>query len=202
MPVDPGRFDVEELGVEAAQLPHRGSFAGRMIRKRVVARSKRAMRIAIVGAGHLGARHRPPAAPRARDHRVRGRRRTPGGHANTVRVDTEDATHHVDTGFIVFNDRNYPNFERLLAALRRAVAAVGHELRRLRRRRLRVQRLVAERAVRQARAPGHAVVSPDDRRPRALQPRRARAARARRRGPVARPVAGASAATRGRSSSG
>ena len=40
-----------------------------------------------------------------------------GGHANTVRVDTEDATHHVDTGFIVFNDRNYPNFERLLAAL-------------------------------------------------------------------------------------
>jgi predicted NAD/FAD-binding protein len=40
-----------------------------------------------------------------------------GGHANTVRVDTEDATHHVDTGFIVFNDRNYPNFERLLGSL-------------------------------------------------------------------------------------
>ena len=32
-------------------------------------------------------------------------------------MDTEDATHHVDTGFIVFNDRNYPNFERLLARL-------------------------------------------------------------------------------------
>jgi predicted NAD/FAD-binding protein len=31
-------------------------------------------------------------------------------------VDTEDATHHVDTGFIVFNDRNYPNFERLLGS--------------------------------------------------------------------------------------
>jgi len=43
---------------------------------------------------------------------------TAGGHANTVRVDTEDATHHVDTGFIVFNDRNYPNFERLLSSLR------------------------------------------------------------------------------------
>ena len=43
--------------------------------------------------------------------------RTAGGHANTVRVDTEHATHHVDTGFIVFNDRNYPNFERLLASL-------------------------------------------------------------------------------------
>jgi predicted NAD/FAD-binding protein len=40
-----------------------------------------------------------------------------GGHTHTVRVDTPNETHHVDTGFIVFNDRNYPNFERLLAQL-------------------------------------------------------------------------------------
>jgi uncharacterized protein len=40
-----------------------------------------------------------------------------GGHTNTVRVDTADATHWVDTGFIVFNDRNYPRFERLLERL-------------------------------------------------------------------------------------
>ncbi|MGI8411283.1 MAG: NAD(P)/FAD-dependent oxidoreductase [Solirubrobacteraceae bacterium] len=40
-----------------------------------------------------------------------------GGHANTIRVDTPNETHHVDTGFIVFNERNYPNFERLLARL-------------------------------------------------------------------------------------
>jgi len=40
-----------------------------------------------------------------------------GGHTHTVRVDTADETHHVDTGFIVFNDRNYPNFERLLNRL-------------------------------------------------------------------------------------
>ncbi|HEX4760446.1 MAG TPA: FAD-dependent oxidoreductase, partial [Thermoleophilaceae bacterium] len=40
-----------------------------------------------------------------------------GGHTNTIRVDTEYETHHVDTGFIVFNDRNYPNFERLLVLL-------------------------------------------------------------------------------------
>jgi predicted NAD/FAD-binding protein len=40
-----------------------------------------------------------------------------GGHTHTVRVDTADQTHHVDTGFIVFNDRNYPNFERLLDRL-------------------------------------------------------------------------------------
>jgi predicted NAD/FAD-binding protein len=40
-----------------------------------------------------------------------------GGHTNTVRVDTPNETHHVDTGFIVFNDRNYPAFERLLGRL-------------------------------------------------------------------------------------
>ncbi|MCU1455700.1 MAG: putative Flavin-containing amine oxidase [Acidimicrobiales bacterium] len=40
-----------------------------------------------------------------------------GGHANTVRVDLADETHHVDTGFIVYNDRNYPVFSRLLADL-------------------------------------------------------------------------------------
>jgi uncharacterized protein len=40
-----------------------------------------------------------------------------GGHTNTVRVDTPNETHHVDTGFIVFNDRNYHHFEKLLGRL-------------------------------------------------------------------------------------
>jgi predicted NAD/FAD-binding protein len=40
-----------------------------------------------------------------------------GGHTNTIRVDEQDASLDVDTGFIVFNNRNYPNFERLLAGL-------------------------------------------------------------------------------------
>jgi predicted NAD/FAD-binding protein len=40
-----------------------------------------------------------------------------GGHTNTVRVEAEDGPHWIDTGFIVFNDRNYPNFEALLAEL-------------------------------------------------------------------------------------
>jgi len=31
-----------------------------------------------------------------------------GGHSNTVRVELGEETHDVDTGFIVFNDRNYP----------------------------------------------------------------------------------------------
>jgi uncharacterized protein len=37
-----------------------------------------------------------------------------GGHTNTIRVDTANETHHVDTGFIVMNDRNYPHFTMLL----------------------------------------------------------------------------------------
>jgi predicted NAD/FAD-binding protein len=40
-----------------------------------------------------------------------------GGHTNTVRIGSEDETHWIDTGFIVFNDRNYPKFEALLAEL-------------------------------------------------------------------------------------
>jgi uncharacterized protein len=40
-----------------------------------------------------------------------------GGHANTVRVDLADETHHIDTGFIVYNERNYPRFTRLLTEL-------------------------------------------------------------------------------------
>jgi predicted NAD/FAD-binding protein len=40
-----------------------------------------------------------------------------GGHANTVRVQTDGGVHDIDTGFIVFNDRNYPHFASLLAEL-------------------------------------------------------------------------------------
>jgi predicted NAD/FAD-binding protein len=74
------------------------------------------MRIAIVGAGisglvvaHLLHPGHEITVFEAADYA--------GGHTNTVRVDTPNQTHHVDTGFIVFNDRNYPAFERLLARL-------------------------------------------------------------------------------------
>jgi predicted NAD/FAD-binding protein len=74
------------------------------------------MKIAIVGAGISGL---ATAHLLHREHEITvfEAGALAGGHANTVRVDTEDATHHVDTGFIVFNDRNYPNFERLLGSL-------------------------------------------------------------------------------------
>ena len=40
-----------------------------------------------------------------------------GGHTNTIDVDCDGRTIPVDTGFIVFNDRTYPNFIRLLDRL-------------------------------------------------------------------------------------
>ena len=74
------------------------------------------MKIAIVGGGVSGL---TAAYLLHRDHQVTvfeaGDRL--GGHAHTVRVDTGDETRYLDTGFIVFNDRNYPNFERLLDRL-------------------------------------------------------------------------------------
>ncbi len=40
-----------------------------------------------------------------------------GGHVNTIPVEVESGTYAVDTGFIVFNEPNYPNFRRLLRRL-------------------------------------------------------------------------------------
>lgn len=40
-----------------------------------------------------------------------------GGHSSTVYVETDTGALPIDTGFIVFNDRNYPNFNELLAEI-------------------------------------------------------------------------------------
>ncbi len=40
-----------------------------------------------------------------------------GGHTNTIEVELNGECHAVDTGFIVFNDRTYPNFTRILNEL-------------------------------------------------------------------------------------
>jgi uncharacterized protein len=75
------------------------------------------VRIAVIGAGISGlvAAHQLHRA--GHDVHVFEAGAYAGGHTNTIRVDEPDATLDVDTGFIVFNDRNYPNFERLLAQL-------------------------------------------------------------------------------------
>lgn len=78
--------------------------------------SEPAVRIAVVGAGvsglvvaHLLHRCNEVTVFEANDYA--------GGHAHTVTVDTPSGSHQVDTGFVVFNDRNYPHFERLLSEL-------------------------------------------------------------------------------------
>ncbi len=72
-----------------------------------------------------------------------------GGHANTVRVGDRDRAYDVDTGFIVFNDRNYPSFERLLDELAVATQPSPMSFGVSDGVRLRVQRRLAERPVRE-----------------------------------------------------
>jgi predicted NAD/FAD-binding protein len=74
------------------------------------------MRVAIIGAGVSGlvCAHRLHSEHDVVLFEASDRA---GGHANTVRVETEGGVYDLDTGFIVFNDRNYPNFERLLDEL-------------------------------------------------------------------------------------
>ena len=40
-----------------------------------------------------------------------------GGHANTIEVNEQEQTVYIDTGFIVFNNWTYPNFEKLISGL-------------------------------------------------------------------------------------
>jgi len=74
------------------------------------------MKVAIIGTGISGM---------AAAHRLRNQAELtlfeagprPGGHANTIVTESERGLESVDTGFIVFNDRNYPEFSRLLQEL-------------------------------------------------------------------------------------
>lgn len=71
------------------------------------------MKIAVVGTGIAG----NTAAWKLRaghDVTVYEANNYIGGHTNTIDVGSGDGTVAVDTGFIVFNDRTYPNFIRLL----------------------------------------------------------------------------------------
>ena len=77
---------------------------------------KTSPRIAIVGAGISGLVVAHMLHPR-HEITVFEAGDYAGGHTNTIRVDSSDRSLNIDTGFIVFNDRNYPNFQRLLELL-------------------------------------------------------------------------------------
>ena len=74
------------------------------------------MRIAIVGGGISGltAAYR---LHRRHDVTVFEAGGYPGGHTNTIRFELGGERWAVDTGFIVYNERNYPHFSALLAEL-------------------------------------------------------------------------------------
>ena len=74
------------------------------------------MNIAIVGAGIAGL---TTARLLNDDHQVtvfEADNRI-GGHTNTIDVETDQGHFAIDTGFIVFNDRTYPNFITLMDEL-------------------------------------------------------------------------------------
>lgn len=79
-------------------------------------------RVAVVGGGiaGLGAAW---ALARRHDVTLYDRETRFGGHANTVDIDDHGTPLAVDTGFIVYNERNYPNLIALFAALEVPTAA-------------------------------------------------------------------------------
>jgi predicted NAD/FAD-binding protein len=74
------------------------------------------LRIAIIGAGIAGmtAAHLLQEHHEVHVFEADGR---PGGHANTVTVDLPEGPVAADTGFLVYNERTYPLFTRLLSDL-------------------------------------------------------------------------------------
>lgn len=83
------------------------------------------MKVAIVGAGVSGLTCAWLLHPH---HQITVFESEPvvGGHCNTIEVVCDDKVYRVDTGFIVYNDRNYPNFMKLLTRL--AIRGVPTEM--------------------------------------------------------------------------
>ncbi|KFZ31980.1 FAD-dependent oxidoreductase [Pseudidiomarina salinarum] len=74
------------------------------------------MKIAIIGSGISGL---TSAWLLNADHQVEVFEKNDyiGGHTRTIKINKQGHDYHVDTGFIVFNDKTYPNFRALLRKL-------------------------------------------------------------------------------------
>ena len=75
------------------------------------------MRIAVIGSGISGNGAAYALAQARHEVVVYERRLRPGGHSATVDIDHGGTPLSVDTGFIVYNERNYPNLTALFAHL-------------------------------------------------------------------------------------
>ena len=74
------------------------------------------MKIAVVGSGISGLVAAHVLARKHEVHLFESENRL-GGHTHTHTVDVASGSYQVDTGFIVHNDRNYPNFVKLMQQL-------------------------------------------------------------------------------------
>jgi predicted NAD/FAD-binding protein len=74
------------------------------------------MRIAVVGSGITGI-GAAWALSKKHDVTLYEAEDRPGGHARTIDIDMGGYSLPVDTGFIVYNERNYPNLSRFFALL-------------------------------------------------------------------------------------
>jgi predicted NAD/FAD-binding protein len=80
------------------------------------------VRIAVVGGGVAGLVAARELAGSGHAVTLFEREARAGGHARTVEVDEDGRRFSVDLGFLVYNERNYPLFSRLLAELGVATA--------------------------------------------------------------------------------
>lgn len=74
------------------------------------------MKIAVVGSGISGMTAAYLLSSQHEVHVFEADQRI-GGHTNTIEVKVPSGTYQVDTGFIVHNTKNYPNFLKLIAQL-------------------------------------------------------------------------------------
>ena len=72
--------------------------------------------IAVVGSGISGL---TAALILSKNHKITlyEKETRPGGHSNTIQIIEDNRSVPVDTGFIVYNEKNYPNFTQLLQYL-------------------------------------------------------------------------------------